>query len=1349
MHRKQFIKLSCAAGLLAWVAPSQLAAQQVAAKGDDWQQLVQNPPPEAFPQLYWFWMNGHISRDGITADLEAMKAAGISGVFQFDAGTGIPKGPVAYGSEEFWTLKKHALREALRLGLEVTLHNCPGWSASGGPWIQPKDSMQELTWSEVVIKGGEGIDMVLPLPYHKLQFYKDVALLAFPAAAPEADLADYRATTVSGPVPPGQVNGNGEVLLASQDATGYWLLFSFEKRVEATNITFQVAALTAGVVKEVFDGERNYMQLEASEDGILFQPIAKISTGLEVVLLQGFKFITFDFSPTCARFFRLSSLLPRRLAQVRFSALQRLPLFMEKAGFRFGYHAIPGTPIEFEVQDKIDRNKIIDLSSRMDASGRLRWQAPPGNYTLLRIGHTTTGVTNKAAPEGGQGLECDKMRKDALELHLHHALDPILPELETLARRGKAGLEIDSFEAGMQNWTGEMPQLFRQYRGYDLIPYMPAITGRVVESVRETENFLWDFRQTIAHAIAENYYGAFASWCHQHGLTAYVEPYDKGPFNELAIGAKADVPMAEHWNGLFAILQGNLPIKRTPKLAASIAHAHGKKLVAAETFTSEPGAGKWQEYPFGLKATGDALLAQGVNKMVLHRFVHQPHPSALPGMTMGPWGSHIDRTNTWWPYARPWFTYLARCQWLLRQGEFVADFAYLSPESSATFSPVRPTELVAAPPQGFAYDVLDATMLQQAKFEGGSLVLQSGMRYRVLVVQDHSGISFPAMAALVKLVRQGMMVVSRQVENCLGLRSQKELEQFAAWQKELWGDGNSTGKRTVGKGAVFPEPDLHKVVRQIRIIPDCTFTSQSGDAPISFLHRCTQSEDIYFLCNARRTTEELVVQFRVRGRYPRIIHPVKGTVQPAHIFHPLPDSVSMPLQLDPYGSLFVVFAAVPLPDFTVLRKAGKTWLQSHPYLLQSLERFSGYQNNFTLHFWVKPEHDIMLRFSQHMERVAAPYTDYYAIYPAAGNGLYGQGHATCGLAVGRNGVAVWENANGTPEMVTSLAAPIAGFTHLALVYRNGLPEVYLNGKILGKGQKSNWLVHPTKGRGVSTETDTYYDGDISDITIFPTAIDLAAVEALAKQEQPARQENAQVLMHEGAKGGILLAEGGTYQLSRLDSQTQIVAVPAMPPAKEINGVWQVRLEQKPGVPVTFTMQPLQSLHLHPAAGHFSGTAVYTTRFTMEDLPADKAIKWLLNLGRVEVLAEVVLNGKNLGVLWTRPYRVNVTPALQEGENTLEIKVTNLWPNRLIGDAPLIPEGTYFPKAADGSFESLVGGGIKKLPDWYLQGKEQPKEGPVSFTTWSFYAADDPLLESGLIGPVWLQPYYEVNFVGIK
>ncbi|SHE69171.1 alpha-L-rhamnosidase [Cnuella takakiae] len=1291
-------------------------------------------------------MNGHISREGITADLEAMKAAGISGVFQFDAGTGIPKGPVAYGSEEFWTLKKHALREALRLGMEVTLHNCPGWSASGGPWIEPKDSMQELTWSEVVVKGGGLLDIMLPKPYHKLGYYQEVALLAFPAFSREVALNNYKASTASGKLNFAQVNGNGEVLLSTPNANEHWLLFAFAEPVKATNITFQVAAVGSGNVRELFDGERNFILLEASQDGVHFQTVATISTGLEAALLLGYKFITFDFTATEAAFFRLTSRLPRRLAQVRFSALERLPNFMEKAGFRFGYHQIAPAADTFQSKDFIALDKVTDLTDYMDSEGRLRWQAPAGHYTLLRLGHTATGAINKAAPDGGQGLECDKMRKAALELHLQKALQPILPELQELAKKGKAGLEIDSFEAGMQNWTAEMPQLFARFQGYRLLPFLPAITGRVVASVALTENFLWDFRQTIAHAVSENYYGAFADWCRQQGLTAYVEPYDKGPFSELSIGAQADVPMGEHWNGLFAILQGNLPIRRTPKLAASIAHTQGKRLVGAETFTSEPNAGKWQEYPFGLKATGDALLAQGVNKMVLHRFVHQPHPTALPGMTMGPWGSHIDRTNTWWPYAREWFTYLARCQWLLRKGQFVADFAYLAPEDSATFTPVRPSELVAAPPEGFAYDVLDAALLQQARVDAGSLVLQSGMRYRVLVIQDYSVMSYPTLAVLVKLVRQGMILVSPPVQSCLGLRSAKALQQFAAWIKVLWGDGKTVGQRSVGKGAVFPAYDLSKVVRQLRLAPDCTFTSQSGDAPITFLHRRTPTEDIYFLCNARRTTEELVVQFRVRGRYPQIIHPVRGIARPASIFHLLPDSVSMPLQLDPYGSLFVVFAAVPLPDFTVLHKAGKTFVQSHPFVPRTWEAFPGCPNNFTLQFWVKPEQDIMLRFSQHMERVTAPYTDYYAIYPAAGNKLYGPGHATCGLAVGRNGVTVWENANGTPEMVLALAAPISGFTHLALVYQKGLPEVYLNGKVLGKGQFSKWQVHPTKGRGVGVETDTYYNGDISDISILPTAIDQAAVEVLSKQQMATQPAMPQVLLHEGSKGSILLAQSGNYQASRVDDKNLFISVPPLPANKAIDGAWHVQFGQKPGAPAPIDLRSLQSLHSHTEARHFSGTAIYTTRFNMQDLPADRAVQWLLDLGRVEVLAEVVLNGKNLGVLWTRPYRVNATQALQEGENVLEIKVTNLWPNRLIGDAPLIQPGTYFPKAADGSFEFLVGGGIKQLPGWYLQGKEQPKDGPVSFTTWNFYTADDPLLESGLIGPVWLQPYYELNFV---
>lgn len=487
----------------------------------------------ARPYTYWFWMNGNITKEGITKDLEAMHRIGVGGVFNLEGGTGIPKGPITYLSPEWSELKAHAIKEAARLGIDYVMHNCPGWSSSGGPWITPEQSMQKLTWSEMEVSGGMLVDVDLVQPATEKGYYKDIAVLAFPSFK------------------------NGKPVPFSD-----WKLLN----------------------NSVFNHK-----------GVI-----------------GIK--------------------------------------------------------KYDAEQVIRIEEIIDLSKQMDGHGRLHWHTPKGEWTIIRIGHTSTGRMNCAAPDTGRGLECDKFSKEAIRIHFTKMMDKLYPLIKPYINEIQIGLEIDSYEVGMQNWTSGFEKEFFERNGYDLIKYLPAMTGKIIESTNITERFLWDIRRTQADLLADNYYGEFDTLCNQYGLMSYCEPYDRGPMEELQIGSRVDGVLGEFWNGLSAIFQNNLMMRRTTKLASSIAHINGQKIVGAEAYTSEPESGRWQEYPFALKAVGDKAYTEGINRMVIHRYAMQPHPDAMPAMTLGPWGIHFDRTNTWWEPSKAWMDYLNRCQVLLQEG---------------------------------------------------------------------------------------------------------------------------------------------------------------------------------------------------------------------------------------------------------------------------------------------------------------------------------------------------------------------------------------------------------------------------------------------------------------------------------------------------------------------------------------------------------------------------------------------------------------------------------------------------------------------------------------------------------
>ncbi|MBM3496560.1 MAG: hypothetical protein FJX72_19915, partial [Armatimonadetes bacterium] len=405
-----------------------------------------NPPDSAKPHTWWHWMNGNSSKAGITADLEAMKRAGIGGVQIFNVDCGIPDGPVPVMSEQWREHTKHAIAEAGRLGIEVCIHNCPGWSSSGGPWVKPEHAMQMLTWSEQTVTGPKRIELALQQPPTRRDHYRDIAVYAIPTPS-DPGAASYRIAGI-GP-------------------------------------------------KAAFD-----------------RP-------------------------------------PMRDPDLR-------------------PDAPPGIPAE----------GIANLTSRMDASGKLTWEAPAGEWTILRIGHTCTGAQNAPAPASGRGLEVDKLSREAMDAFWPGFMGTVIAQAGPLTGKTLNNALIDSYETGYQNWTPRFREEFVRLRGYDPMPYLPTVTGRVVNTLEASERFLWDFRRTISDLWASHYYEHFAELCRKHGMLFSVEPYGNGSFDNLQCGGLADVPMGEFW-------VPNAGASETLKLAASAAHTNGRKFVGAESFTAE------------------------------------------------------------------------------------------------------------------------------------------------------------------------------------------------------------------------------------------------------------------------------------------------------------------------------------------------------------------------------------------------------------------------------------------------------------------------------------------------------------------------------------------------------------------------------------------------------------------------------------------------------------------------------------------------------------------------------------------------------------------------------------------
>jgi (4-O-methyl)-D-glucuronate---lignin esterase len=1304
------------------------------------------PPRDARPGTLWYWMNGNVSADGITRDLEAMHDVGLGSAIIFDGGIDTPPGPAAYLGPEWRELMRHALREAQRLGLKIGFHNAPGWSSSGGPWITPALSMQQLVWTESVVQGGGKVDVVLPRPYTRLGYYEDAVVVAFPSQPGEERPFGEAIKAV---------RAGDEVIDAGRLTDGRLdtsVRISSEAGVTVDfGVPFEACALTVALAAPF---SAMSASLESSEDGRTWRSIGT----LEVPSPRGIEAPgVLVFEPVRARYFRVTPRAEAGIAELRLNAAPRLDDWTFKAlsAYRIGAgRQQEQRPLDANVA--IDPAAVRDLSAFMDADGHLHWDAPTGSWTILRFGHTTTGKHNVSASAAGDGLEVDKLSTAAVDYFFDHGPKQIIELAGPLAGNTLSAMMIDSYEADLQNWTATLPDEFDARNGYSIVPWMAALTGRIVGDAGSSERFLFDFRRTLTGMMAENYYGRLQERANSHGLEMLIEGYGVGMFDELTVSGRAGVPMSEFW------ARTPWTDNRTVKMVASAAHVYGKNVIAAEAFTSEAQTGRWQEDPYSLKTLGDLMFAHGYNQTIFHRYVHQPNLTAAPGMVMGPWGMNFERSNTWFSRSGPWLDYLARSQLMLRQGRSVADVLYfvgddspdgaqyVRPDVSPEASPRIVTYGSPVIPAGYDYDLVNADiLLNHSHVADGAIVLDSGASYRLLVIPDAVDALTPALAARIRdLVRDGMLLLAPKPTRSLGLGNEPDARStFAADVEELWGAAPIPAQgRKLGAGRVYSAVSIQQVLDALDVPPDVTCTTHSVDGKLVWLHRAAHGRDIYFIANRQRRPEQASCSFRSTGTVPELWHATDGSITGAAVFARAAGRTMVDFDLGPAESVFVVLgdsgaAAAPI---AWAAHDGARFAEAN---LPGTRRPDAPANTFTLSVWAKPEVELRLMPDESVSGFANETGKSYVVPARAGDEFYGEGHAAMALAVGRNGAFVLERSSRSAPAVLVAHTPIAGWTHFAVVYQDGTPSLYVDGRFLRTGLHSGNIVHPGGAAPAIPVGVTYYcEGDNSEPRIFDRALDETEISALARHGPPAPPLSAQPAeLWRDASGNltVLAWRSGRYALS---SGTTYAA--DIPEPMDVGGPWHVSFPPGRGAPPSIDLDRPVSLsrHADPGVSHFAGTATYRTQFEAAMLHDDE--RAFLDLGRVETIADVRLNGKSVGRLWMAPYRVDVTDTLRAGANDLEIDVTTLWTNRLIGDAQLPSPYRYAPTAgnwvahdagpaADGSERAMFAQTIEALPDWYRNGAPPPASDRIAFSAGRFYAADEPLVASGLLGPVRL------------
>ena len=561
-----------------------------------------------------------------------------------------------------------------------------------------------------------------------------------------------------------------------------------------------------------------------------------------------------------------------------------------------------------EADQIVPKGRILDLTARMSGDGQLEWEVPDGDWTILRVGYVCNGVCNRPAARGGKGLEVDKLSASALEFHAEQYAARLCKEFGVERGTGNGergtgltGIEVDSYEAGSQNWTQGFEKKFEERMGYSLLPYLPVFSGRIVGSVDESERFLEDFRRVVSDLLAENFSGALAAFCHRHGVKFLLEPYGKSvPADNLQYGRHADIPMSEFWSRS-GVGEHVVDEKRYIRIAAHVAHVWGKRYAGAESFTADPSlGGRWRATPFGMKAQTDRAFAQGINRIVYHRFTHQPWPGNqyLPGMTMGRWGSHIDRTQTWWHIAPEWFRYQSRCQWMLQEGTFVADVLYFCGENvpNAGATVFSDTTGKLRLPAGYDWDICSADALEELKVVDGRIVVPGGVSYALLVLPLEEAVSERVLKSVNRLLDAGAKVCAPvKPTRAFGLRGFPESDaRIRASVDETW-----------KKGVLACRPAV--ALKRLGIAPDFASTETDPKSGAAYIHRRSAAADWYFVALNNETNVTFEASFRITGKAPEIWDAETGEICDAANWRVEGGRTVVAMEFKPSGSAFVVF----------------------------------------------------------------------------------------------------------------------------------------------------------------------------------------------------------------------------------------------------------------------------------------------------------------------------------------------------------------------------------------------------------------------------------------------------------
>lgn len=766
--------------ILFFILFCQTASAQISDK------TFKNPPSQYGIRCWWWWLNGNVTKEAITRDLEEMKAKGFSGACIFDAGGqnqrgngDVPEGPL-WGSPAWRELYLHAINEADRLGLVMSLSIQSGWNL-GGPDITPTEAAKQVVFSEINIKGGTKIQQILAQPKGHEGFYQDIIILAIPTKL-------------------------------------------FPNRLKI----------------------REFESKSASKE-------------------------------------------------VGWSVPETRPLLTDT--------------IATDGEEDAKVAQVLDLSNKVQ-NGVLNWDAPLGNWTIIRFGYAPTGKEVSTSSGKWQGLVIDYTSEKHFNRYWNTNVEPLLKMIGDKAGRTLKYLQTDSFEAGGMNWSDKFEDEFKKRRGYDPLPYLPILAGKIIENREVSNRFLTDLRKTLSDCISDNHYRVFAQRAKQYGMGIQPESAGPhaGPFDGLKNYGHSEIMMSEFWS---PSPHRSKDIDRFfVKQAASAAKIYNKQLVGAESFTTI--GPHWNDVIWAdMKPSADHEYCAGLNLVYLHTFTCSPKEMGLPGQEYFA-GTHFNPNVTWWNYSTAFIQYLTRIQYLMQSGTTVADVLYYYGDHIPNIGRYKGDDPAKSLPN-YDYDLINEDKLMDLFVKNGRIYLPHGVSYHVLALPDHKVLSLKALRKVKELVENGATIIGEKPLTTASLvggsEAEKELKNIT---EQLWKVATNSIRPLTAKEAL----------KNKGILPDCEFIQKPEGKTFDYIHRQAENMDYYFISNQNKESLSLKVAFRITGKQPEIWDAVTGEVRNATNFYEEKGRTFVDLSFNPNGSVFVVFRLLtPKGGMSTTKKA--------------------------------------------------------------------------------------------------------------------------------------------------------------------------------------------------------------------------------------------------------------------------------------------------------------------------------------------------------------------------------------------------------------------------------------------